>query len=64
MKQVISIGNQNFRSLREEDCFYVDKTNFIKEWWKNKDIVTLIKLKRRYGKTLKMSMVEIIYSNN
>ena len=63
MKQVISIGNQNFRSLREEDCFYVDKTNFIKEWWKNKDIVTLITRPRRFGKTLNLSIVESFFSN-
>ncbi len=33
MKRVISIGKQNFRLLREYNCFYLDKTNFIKEWW-------------------------------
>ena len=42
MAKVISIGNQSFESIREKDNFYVDKTNFIKEWWDNDDIVTLI----------------------
>ncbi len=33
MKKAISIGIQGFSDLREQDCFFVDKTNFIKEWW-------------------------------
>jgi len=63
MKQVISIGNQNFRSLRENNCFYVDKTNFIKEWWESTDVVTLITRPRRFGKTLNLSMIESFFSN-
>ena len=51
MKKVISIGIQGFSDLREQDCFFVDKTNFIKEWWENRDVVTLITRPRRFGKT-------------
>ena len=63
MKQVIPTGKQNFRSLREKDCFYVDKTNFIKEWWESEKDVTLITRPRRFGKTLNLSMVESFFSN-
>ena len=42
MAKVISIGNQSFESIREKDNFYIDKTNFIREWWDNDDTVTLI----------------------
>ena len=63
MAKVISIGNQSFESIREKDNFYVDKTNFIKEWWDNDDIVTLITRPRRFGKTLNMSMLECFFSN-
>ena len=63
MKRVISIGKQNFKLLREYNCFYVDKTNFIKEWWENEDDVTLITRPRRFGKTLNLSMVENFFSN-
>ena len=35
MGKVISIGKQDFASLRENDYFFVDKTKFIKEWWEN-----------------------------
>ena len=60
----IGIGKQNFASLREEKCFYIDKTAFIKEWWDSKDDVTLITRPRRFGKTLNMSMVECFFSNH
>ena len=41
MQSVISIGNQDFISIRENHCFYIDKTDFIREWWENQDSVTL-----------------------
>ena len=56
--KTISIGKQDFASLREHNCFYIDKTDFIKEWWNSQDDVTLITRPRRFGKTLNMSMVE------
>ena len=58
MKKAISIGIQGFSDLREQDCFFVDKTNFIKEWWESEDEVTLITRPRRFGKTLNMSMLK------
>ena len=63
MKKAVSIGIQGFSGLREQDCFFVDKTNFIKEWWENRDVVTLITRPRRFGKTLNMSMLECFFSN-
>lgn len=62
MKPVVSIRNQDFRSIRENHNFYIDKTAFIKEWWENQDTVTLITRPRRFGKTLNMSMVENFFS--
>lgn len=61
--KTISIGNQGFASLREQDCFYVDKTAFIKEWWDRKDDVTLNTRPRRFGKTLNMDMLNCFFSN-
>lgn len=63
MKKAISIGIQGFSDLREQDCFFVDKTNFIKEWWGKRDVVTLIARPRRFGKTLNMSMLDCFFSN-
>ena len=60
--KTISIGKQDFASLREHNCFYIDKTDFIKDWWNSQDDVTLITRPRRFGKTLNMSMVECFFS--
>lgn len=62
MKRTVAIGKQNFASVREKKCFYVDKTNFIKEWWENEDECTLITRPRRFGKTLNISMMEYFFS--
>lgn len=62
MARTIGIGIQEFGKLIENDCFYIDKTHFIKEWWDSKDEVTLITRPRRFGKTLAMSMVEQFFS--
>ncbi|WP_300809989.1 AAA family ATPase, partial [uncultured Acetatifactor sp.] len=41
-----------------ENSFYIDKTDFIRQWWENRDEVTLITRPRRFGKTLNMNMLE------
>lgn len=63
MQKVISIGKQNFVSLWENDCFYIDKTDLICKWWESKDEITLITRPRRFGKTLNMSMLNCFFSN-
>ncbi|MCI5620935.1 MAG: ATP-binding protein [Lachnospiraceae bacterium] len=62
MARNVAIGIQLFNEVIEKKCFYVDKTNFIKEWWESNDSVTLINRPRRFGKTLNMSMVEQFFS--
>ena len=62
MKRTIGIGLQNFEKIITNNCFYVDKTDFIREWWDSMDDVTLITRPRRFGKTLNMSMVEQFFS--
>ena len=63
MAKVIGIGNESFQEIRENDCFYIDKTSFIKEWWENMDKSTLITRPRRFGKTLNLNMLECFFSN-
>ncbi|MCI9516780.1 MAG: AAA family ATPase [Lachnospiraceae bacterium] len=60
--RTVGIGHQDFGDLRKNGWFYIDKTNFIKEWWENADSVTLITRPRRFGKTLNMSMLEQFFS--
>lgn len=62
MARTIGIGIQSFEKLIEDHCFYIDKTAFIREWWENKDDVTLITRPRRFGKTLNMDMLERFFS--
>lgn len=64
MGREVAIGIQNFNEIIQNNCFYVDKTHFIKEWWDSMDSVTLITRPRRFGKTLTMSMVEQFFSVN
>ena len=58
MPRTVSIGCQDFETIRENGYFYIDKTSFIREWWEGGDSVTLITRPRRFGKTLALSMVE------
>ena len=64
MARTVSIGNQDFESIQREGYFYIDKSDFIREWWESGDSVTLITRPRRFGKTLNMSMVEKFFSAN
>ena len=62
MARTISVGEQNFSTIRERNCFLVDKTMLIKDWWENEDSVTLITRPRRFGKTLNMDMLDCFFS--
>ena len=62
MAKTVAIGIQNFAEIIEGNYFYIDKTDFIKEWWESGDSVTLITRPRRFGKTLNMSMLEQFFS--
>jgi len=35
MSRIISIGKQDFASLRKNHYFYIDKTDFIRQWWES-----------------------------
>ena len=58
MARTVGIGIQSFEKLITEKCFYIDKSDFIRQWWENRDDVTLITRPRRFGKTLNMNMLE------
>lgn len=62
MARTVAIGHQNFETIQKNNFFYIDKTDFIREWWEGGDFVTLITRPRRFGKTLNMSMVEQFFS--
>lgn len=64
MARTAAVGLDNFEKIIEGNYFYVDKTDFIREWWENGDKVTLITRPRRFGKTLTLSMTEQFFSVN
>ena len=63
MPRTVAIGIQDFANIIENDYFYVDKTDFIREWWDGGDAVTLITRPRRFGKTLLLNTVDRFFSN-
>ena len=58
VKRILPIGNDDFRKLRENGSYYVDKTLMIKDFIEMKDEVALIARPRRFGKTLNMTMLK------
>ncbi len=50
MTRTISIGSQDFEKLRQKNYLYIDKTNFIREWWEQADEVTLLPVPGALGK--------------
>lgn len=54
----LPVGISDFHKLRQNEYYYVDKTNLIKELLESRIAeVTLITRPRRFGKTLGMSML-------
>ena len=62
MNKSVAVGIQSFSKIRENECFFIDKTLFIKDWWESNDDVTLITRPRRFGKTLNMDMLDCFFS--
>ena len=62
MTRKVSTGIDKFSKIRKNNIFYIDKTHFIKEWWDQRDEVTLITRPRRFGKTLMLDTVRTFFS--
>ena len=54
MTQRVPIGVQDFQKIIRSDCYYVDKTRFIKSVMTEDSDVLIITRPRRFGKTLFM----------
>lgn len=62
MKLNIPVGGENFEELRQDGCYYVDKTALLYELVQEKrNKVTLFTRPRRFGKTLMMRMIESFF---
>ena len=58
----IPIAIEDFREVREQDYYYVDKTKFIEDILNDGSEVKLFCRPRRFGKTLNMSMLKYFFS--
>ena len=63
-KLKLPLGIENFKRIREEGFYYVDKTAFIIDFLKNPAYVNLFTRPRRFGKTLTMSMLKSFFEIN
>ncbi len=43
----IPVNITDFEIIRNNGYYYIDKTDFIRQWWENRDDVTLITRPRR-----------------
>ena len=59
----IPYGMANFASVRERDCYFVDKTHLIPEFEKANAFFFFIR-PRRFGKSLTLSMLKYYYDIN
>ena len=57
----LPVGIENFREIRTEGYYYVDKTALIEQLFDNRAKVTLFTRPRRFGKTLNMSMLKAFF---
>lgn len=57
MEKTLPIGNDQFRLVRENGSYYVDKTLMIEDFIKYNDTAALITRPRRFGKTINMTML-------
>ncbi|MBF0202901.1 MAG: AAA family ATPase [Desulfamplus sp.] len=55
------VGYSDFKNLREQELYYVDKTLLIKKIWENSSQVLLFPRPRRFGKTLNLSMLRYFF---
>lgn len=59
----LPIGNDNFRKIRDNDGYYVDKTELISEIVQRRNIEAFLFTRpRRFGKSLNMSMLDAFFN--
>ena len=62
MAMRVFVGGENFEELRNDHCYYVDKTELLyKLMNESANKVTLFTRPRRFGKTLTMRMIESFF---
>ena len=62
-KQQLPIGRQDFRTLREDNCIYVDKTQLIHKLC-TEGKAYFMSRPRRFGKSLLLSTLQELFRGN
>ena len=57
----LPIGKSDFKSIIQDNFYYIDKTNFISEVIDNSADVILLPRPRRFGKTLNLTMTKYFF---
>ncbi len=57
----VGIGESDFKMLRMQNCYFIDKSMYIKDIIDNDSKVVLVTRPRRFGKTLNMSMLKYFF---
>ena len=57
----LPIGKSDFKSIIQDNFYYIDKTNFISEIIDNSADVVLLPRPRRFGKTLNLTMTKYFF---
>lgn len=57
----LPMGIENFKEMRTQDFYYIDKTGLIRDYLQNFGKVNLFTRPRRFGKTLNMSMLRYFF---
>ena len=63
MKNQIAIGIENYKTMIENNYYYIDKTWLIKELSHQKGVVKLFTRPRRFGKTLTLSVIQTFFED-
>ena len=62
-RKKLPIGIQTFREIREDDCYYVDKTGFAQQLIKQGKAYFLYR-PRRFGKSLFLDTLAELFAGN
>ncbi|QTA83103.1 AAA ATPase-like domain-containing protein [Desulfonema limicola] len=60
----LPVGTSDFREIRKENRYYIDKTNFIKNIINDSAKILLFPRPRRFGKTLNLSTLRYFFEKN
>lgn len=60
-RKKLPIGISDYKKLIEEDYYYVDKTDFIRQILEEGSLITLLPRPRRFGKTLNLSTLRYFF---